>query len=229
MPNKPKKFLLGAIIAIVLLAGGGFAFWYTQIRTEPAPVATLRKVPVQKPSGSGLDGLYQVVTGSDSFVGYRAEEVLAGISQTTTGRTPDVTGTLTISGTAIDDVTMTAKLTTLSSGTELRDNRARAALGTDQFPDATFVLTEPIELPRVPKAGGDITVTAIGDLTVKNITQRVEIPLQGSWDGRQIQIVTATPFPIKFSTFQVDIGGFRPFAEVDDAGALEIDLLLSKG
>ncbi len=49
---------------------------------------------------------------SGSFVGYRVQEELAGIGgQTAVGRTPDVTGSLTIEGTTLSAAQVTADLT----------------------------------------------------------------------------------------------------------------------
>lgn len=223
-----KKWIVGIVIAVVVLGGAGFAFWYTQIRVESEPVAKISETPVQEAPDSAIDGTWVVVPNPEAFVGYRAEEIVLGGPQTPTGRTGDVTGSLTVSGRTIDDVEFTANLTGLSTGNDRRDTRAQDALGTGEFPDATFVMTEPIELASAPTAGETVTATAVGDLTVKGITKRVEIPIQGRWDGTEIQIVTAEPFPITFSDFGVDVGSFSPFAEVEDVGGLEIKLFLTK-
>ncbi|MGZ8735245.1 MAG: YceI family protein [Acidimicrobiia bacterium] len=223
-----KKWIVGIVVAAVVLGGAGFAFWYTQIRVESDPVAEISETPVQEAPESSIDGTYEVVQNAEGFVGYRAEEIVLGGPGTPTGRTSDVTGSLTISGQTIDDVEFRANLTGLSTGNERRDGRAQGALATDQFPDATFVLTEPIELTVAPTAGETVTATAVGELTVKGITKRVEIPIEGRWDGTEIQIITAEPFPITFSDFGVDVGSFAPFAEVEDEGGLEIKLFLAK-
>jgi polyisoprenoid-binding protein YceI len=223
-----KKWIVGIVIAVVVLGGAGFAFWYTQIRVESEPVAKISETPVQEAPDSAIDGTWEVVANPEGFVGYRAEEIVLGGPQTPTGRTTEVNGSLTVSGQTIDDVEFTANLTGLSTGNDRRDSRAQGALGTAEFPDATFVLTEPIELAAAPTAGETVTATAVGDLTVKGVTKRVEIPIQGRWDGSEIQIVTAEPFPITFSDFGVDVGSFAPFAEVEDVGGLEIKLFLAK-
>lgn len=223
-----RKWIIGGGLAVVVLFGAVFAFWYTQIRVETDPEAELSDAPVVKTPDSSADGTYSVSSGTESFVGYRAQEIQAGLSQTPTGRTGDVTGSLTVNGTTVTDVEFTADLTGLSTDKPLRDDRAQAGLDTAQFPEATFVLTEPIELNAPPVAGEAITADAVGDLTIKGTTLAVVIPIEGSWDGKQIELVTATPFPIAFSDFGIDIGGFRPFAEVEDEGKLEFQLFLTK-
>ena len=49
----------------------------------------------------------------------------------------------------------------------MRDGQlGRQGIQTDQFPTATFVLTEPIEIGRIPAEGASVDVTAVGDLAM---------------------------------------------------------------
>ena len=58
---------------------------------------------------------------------------------------------MTIDGTTISDVTVTADLRDLTSDNSFRDGRIRSeGLESDQFPEAKFVLTAPITLSAVP-------------------------------------------------------------------------------
>ena len=102
----------------------------------------------------------------------------------------------------------------MSTGETRRDQRAQSALGTSEHPDARFALTQPITLPSAPVAGKKVSIEATGDLTVKGITKQVTIPLQALWDGS--------------SDFDVDVGSFQPFATVQDAGQLDIQLTFTK-
>lgn len=116
---------------------------------------------------------------SGSWAGYRVQEELVGIGGTVAvGRTPDVTGNLTLGGTQLTAADLTVDLTTLVSDQSMRDGQlARQGVQTDQFPNATFVLTAPIELGSVPTEGEQVSVTATGDLTVHGVTKSVQIPL----------------------------------------------------
>ena len=51
------------------------------------------------------------------------------------------------------------------------------------------MLTEPITLAAVPAAGETITAEATGDFTLHGVTKQVTIPLEGRWDGKQVQVV----------------------------------------
>ena len=97
-----------------------------------------------------------------------------------------MTGSITIDGTSITAADFTADLRTLESDDDRRDGQLRQqALETGEFPEATFVLTQPIELGGVPADGETIEVTATGDLTLHGVTNSVQIPLQARLDGRR--------------------------------------------
>jgi polyisoprenoid-binding protein YceI len=88
---------------------------------------------------------YEDSTGT--FVGFRVDEELSGIGSTTAvGRTPTVSGTITIDGTTLTAATIEADMTAITTNDNRRDDNVQAALETDQYPTATFVLTEPIDL-----------------------------------------------------------------------------------
>ena len=56
-----------------------------------------------------------------------------------------------------------------------------------EFPTATFVLTEPIELGAVPADGEEVTATATGDLTLHGVTREVTIDLVARLDGSHLR------------------------------------------
>jgi polyisoprenoid-binding protein YceI len=222
-----KKWVVGIVIAAVVLAGAGFAFWYTQIRVESKPKAAITQTTASTATpGASPDGSYTVKSGTDTFLGYRAQEVVFGQSGTPTGRTAKVTGTMTVSGTTITNVEITADLRTLATDQARRDQRAQSALDTSEHPDATFKLTQPITLVSAPVAGKTITIEATGDLTIKGITKQVTIPLQAQWNGSTIQVAGSPD--IKFSDYGVSVGDFQPFATVQDAGQLDIQVTFAK-
>ena len=92
-------------------------------------------------------GEFKFENSTGTFVGFRVHEQLSGIGSTTAvGRTPMVTGTITIDGTKLSAADITADITALTTNNSRRDGPAPRALGTDQFPTATFVLTSPVDL-----------------------------------------------------------------------------------
>ena len=122
-------------------------------------------------------------------------EELVGIgTSTAVGRTPDVTGSLTLAGSTITAASFEADLTSLQSDSGMRDGQlGRQGLETDTYPTATFVLAEPIELDAVPAEGEAIAATAVGDLTLHGVTKRVEIPLEAQLSNGVVTVVGSLP------------------------------------
>jgi polyisoprenoid-binding protein YceI len=229
------KWLVGGLVVVVGLA---FAGWYFFLKSDPEPRAAIQETPVVTEStaagqaASGPDGTWAVQPDTcalpDCFVGYRVtEKLFANISESeATGRTDNVDATMTIDGTTITDVTVTADLRELTSDNSFRDGRLRSSgIESDQFPEAKFVMTEPITLSAVPAAGETITTEATGDFTLHGVTKRVTIALEGRWDGRQVQVVGN--LPIVFSDYGITAPTAPAVASVDDNGEMELQLFFN--
>ena len=186
-------------------------------------------------TGGGLDGTWNVDASigsfsdfSGSFVGYRVEEELANVgAATAVGRTPDVTGSLTLAGTQITAVEMSADLSTLQSDKSQRDGQLhRQALETDQFPTATFSLTQPIDLGSVPADGQVIQATATGDLTIHGVTKSVQIPVESRVAG---DVVTVTgSIDILFADYGISQPNSFLVLSIADHGTMEFQLQFTK-
>ena len=186
-------------------------------------------------TGDGLDGTWNVDASigsfsdfSGSFVGYRVEEELANVgAATAVGRTPDVTGSLTLAGTQITAVEMSADLSTLQSDKSQRDGQLhRQALETDQFPTATFSLTQPIDLGSVPADGQVIQATATGDLTIHGVTKRVQIPVEARVAG---DVVTLTgSIDVLFADYGISQPNSFLVLSIADHGTMEFQLQFTK-
>jgi polyisoprenoid-binding protein YceI len=224
------------VVGVVVLVALGVAGWYFFLKTDPKPRAAIEQTPVvteSTPAGqaaSGPSGTWTVKPGnSQNFVGYRVtEKLVANISETTaTGRTDHVTATMTIDGTTVNDVTVTADLRDLKSDNDFRDGRIRSeGLESDQFPQAKFVLSDPITLSAVPAAGQTITAEAKGLFTLHGVTKPVTIQLQGRWDGKQVQVVGS--MPIAFSDYGITAPTAPVVASVDDHGEMEMQLFFDR-
>jgi polyisoprenoid-binding protein YceI len=184
---------------------------------------------------SGLDGTWSVDPSvgsfsdfSGSFVGYRVQEELANIgAATAVGRTPDVTGSVTFSGTTVTAVDMTADLTTLQSDDDRRDGQLRRqALETGTYPTATFTLTEPIELGTVPADGGVVTATATGDLTIHGQTRSVQVPIEARVSGDVVTVTGSTE--IVFADYGISQPESFMVLSIDDRGIMEFQLQLTR-
>ena len=204
----------------------------TEAPASEEPAAAESAAPAASAAvASGIDGTWTVDPSigsfddfSGSFVGYRVTEELVGIgTATAVGRTPDVTGSLTLAGSTISEATFEADLTTLQSDSGMRDGQlGRQGLETDSFPTATFVLAEPIVLDAVPAEGEAIAATAIGDLTLHSVTQRVEIPLEAQLSNGVVTVVGS--LPVVFGDYGMTAPESMRVLSIDDNGTMEFQL-----
>ncbi|MET0457685.1 MAG: YceI family protein, partial [Ilumatobacteraceae bacterium] len=160
-----------------------------------------------------------------TFVGFRIDEELSGIGSTTAvGRTPDVSGSITIDGTTLTAATFEADMTTITTNDGRRDDKVQGALETGEFPTATFVLTEPVELGDAAATGAAVDVQATGDLTVHGVTTTVTLPLQAQLvDG---VVVVVGSIDITFADYGVSVPSSPIVVSAEDTGILELQLFL---
>jgi len=239
-----SPLLVGIVAAIAVAAAGGI-YGFATLFLHPAPSAVAIDPGSSQPAASigtlptgatstltsGVDGSWAVDTSigsfsdfSTSWVGYRVDETLAGNkANTAVGRTPDVTGTLTLAGTRITDVEVDANVQTLQSDDNRRDGQLRRqALETEQFPQAAFKLTTPIDLGSAPMDGQTMTATATGELTLHGVTQIVTFDIQGRYTGSQVEI--AGSIPITFADWDIANPSLGPVT-TEDHGSFESSLV----
>jgi polyisoprenoid-binding protein YceI len=205
--------------------------------TQPSTDAGASATPAASAAttGQGLDGTWNVDPSvgsfsdfSGSFVGYRVDEELANVgAATAVGRTSNVTGSLTLDGTTVTAVDITADVSTLQSDESRRDGQLRRqALETDTYPTATFSLTQPIDLGSVPTDEQVIQATATGDLTIHGVTKSVQIPLEARMSG---DVVTITgSIDILFADYSISRPTSFAILSIADHGTMELQLQLTK-
>ena len=233
-----RRLLKWLVLGLVVVVGLGLRRLVLLPQDRPGPGPRSRRLRShrqhrRRPGGLGrprrhVDGQARQRQ-PDNFVGYRVtEKLFANISDTTaTGRTDNVTATMTIDGTTVSDITVTADLRDLTSDNSFRDGRIRSeGLESNKFPEAKFVLTEPITLSAVPTAGRTIKTQATGDFTLHGVTKSVTISLEGRWDGKQVQVVGS--LPIVFSDYGITAPTAPAVASVDDHGEMELQLFFNK-
>ena len=181
------------------------------------------------PAGASPAGTWTVQPGDDVFVGYRVTEQFAGetIEKTAVGRSRAVTGTVVVTtggrATTISNASVEVDMTQLTSDSDRRDNRLRGdGLETDEFPTATFALTQPIELAAAPELGVPFDVQATGNLTLHGVTKEVTIPLSVRWSGDFID--AAGQLPVVLADFQIDPPNVGGFVSVAEDGIVELQL-----
>src|SRR5690625_445067 len=155
-PSPNRSRIVALIVGIAVIAIAAIAFiWFIVLPDDDDPVADL-----VDDAGTGetveaddLDGTWSVVpgpSGEGTFAGYLVQEVFAsGLREATAaGRTDAVDGQLTVADGSVTDASLTVDMTRLTSDEGRRDNQIKErGLETNEFPEATFELTETIPLP----------------------------------------------------------------------------------
>jgi polyisoprenoid-binding protein YceI len=202
--------------------------------TTPAVVvsetpATVEAVATTRATTAGdpLTGAWTVDGTGDIYVGYRVEEVLAGVNTTATGRTTQVTGSTTFDGLTLSAAEFTADVASITSDQSRRDGQFTGRImQADQFPTASFRLTQPVTLASAPAEAEVVDLSATGDLTLHGVTTSVTFDLQGFVAGGKMTVTGS--IPILFADYAIEDPSIGPVA-TEDNGLLEFLLVLTKG
>lgn len=171
-------------------------------------------------------GEWSIASGSEA--GYRVDEVLNGTDVTVTGRTDDVRGGFTVgeSGLVLESANVAVDVASITTDSANRDEYFRGeALRASEFPEATFVLTEPAALDSAPRAGDVVRLDAVGELTIAGETREVTADVELKSDGETLEI--AGSVPIEFADFGVEAPSLG-FVTVEPEGAVEFQLLAER-
>jgi len=137
-----------------------------------------------------------------------------------------VSGSIEIEGTTLTSAEVVADLTSIVSDQTRREDAIQQALGTGSNPEATFTLTESIDLGEDASSGEVVDAVATGELTVNGVTNTVEIPLQAQLVEGMILITGLTE--VLFDDYSVTAPSAPVVISVEDKGILEFQLWLSR-
>lgn len=232
-------FIAIPVAALVLLVGGPWVY-INVIRDDPPERLSLEDLEGDADDGAstappttaaaggapvdGIEGSWSVAAGSQA--GYRVKEVLFGQDTEAVGRTEAVEGALEIAGTEVTAVEVTVDVASITSDEGNRDRQFRGRImSTDEFPTATFSLTEPIELGELPAEGEPRTFTATGDLTLRGVTQPVTFDLTARLRAGRIEV--SASIAVDFDDFEIPDASGGP-ARVGRDGELELLLAFAR-
>lgn len=191
------------------------------VADTPATTAAVEEAPAAT-APAATDGSTWVVTDA-SELGYRVKEVLFGVDTDAVGRTNQVTGSLTISGTEVTDAEFVVDVASIKSDESRRDGQfAGRIMSTDEFPTATFTLTEPIELGAEAAEGVVVATTATGEVTLRGVTNPVTFELTAKLENGKIGVLGS--IPVVFADYSIANPSFGGVT-TEDEGLLEFVLV----
>jgi polyisoprenoid-binding protein YceI len=226
------KILLGAVVVLVL-AGG--ALWWFVLRDTSPPPPELEEIETtgRAVEPGALDGTWTLVADDEHYAGYRIGELFGGdtVRRDAVARTNAVEGTLTLTDDQLTAVDVTTDLTALESDDPTagrRDNYLQTnGLEIETFPEATFTLTEPVDLHPLPAEGVQLTLAIDGELTLHGVTKPVVVTVDARWNGDAIELAGTAPIVlVDFGIEPPDIPGL---AKVDTEGKFEVLLRFERG
>jgi polyisoprenoid-binding protein YceI len=246
LKSRTQRIIAAAVVLVVVV---GFAGWWFLLRDdapEEASIDDASQTLEEQASGDSsgdtdagtdtVEGTWTIDPSIGSFddfsgtyAGYRMEEELASIGATTAvGRTPDVTGDITIEDGQVTAGTFEVDMTTLQSDKDMRDNAIRGrGLETDAFPTATFEITEPVQLPEgIATAGGSVPFVATGDLTLHGVTKEVTVDFDAEVANGTIAIVGQAP--IVLADYEIEPPTNAVALSIKDEGTLEFQVFLTQ-
>jgi polyisoprenoid-binding protein YceI len=188
-------------------------------------VASATTADVTDRTGAETDGVWTISAGSE--FGYRVKEVLGGVGTEAVGRGEGIAGSITIAGTQVTEGSFTAEVATIASDNSMRDGQFRGrVMETEQFPDASFELTSPIDLSTLPPVDGEVTALATGDLTLHGVTRPVTFEVTAVRGSQRIAVVGS--IPVAFGDYDIDNPSNGAVTTEDD-GMLEFNLGFEQG
>lgn len=228
--TKTRTIMLSILGVLVLVGIAAAVFgpriYRDLIAAEPSAAPTIEASALEDStlSDADLPGTWSVQSGS--WVGYRVDEVLNGTDVTVTGRGEEVSGDVTVTDTQVSAGTFSVAVASIATDEANRDNYFRnTTMNVAAYPNATFTLTSPIDLPADPTAAVTQTTTATGDLTLAGQTVAVTVDITTALSGNTV-ILTGS-VPITFSDFGITAPSLG-FVSVEDSGAVEFELTLAR-
>jgi polyisoprenoid-binding protein YceI len=227
--NNPVKYtiaLVASVVAVGAVAVVAVPIVSQSVSLEPG-------ASVQQVVPTVFDSPDQSVTGSEaptswhldksSTVGYR---VSTSDGVVVSGHTSDLSGVVVVSGSRLTDAEFMVDLSTLVSDDENRDALLRTLVfATGGNSTASFVLTDPVELPKATDAESGIdaraTVEIVGALTVRGVTNQVRTEAQLHFDDDSGTMTGS--IPVDLAAYGIEVPDFGVI-DIDGTAYIDVDL-----
>lgn len=181
------------------------------------------------PASTDMNGTWDVAPGSipnTTSAGFTFAEILPGEEKITSGSTTGVTGEVVIEDNSLISGLITVNMTHITTDQEKRDINVRTKLfHTDQYPEATFEVTDSVDLSALPDTGSIAQVVIPGELTIHGETKAVEPTFDVLRTGDQV--IVASDIEINRLDFGVEIPEFIA-AKINETGEINVRIVLEK-
>jgi polyisoprenoid-binding protein YceI len=229
MSRGARWILVAVVAALVIVLAGPYVVARLSAGTPPPPLGLQTPgesaAPSRSPDPGPFDPAGTWAVGAGSQAGYRVDEVLSGEKGTVVGRTGEVGGSLVVTDDELVRADVTVGTGALVSDSVVRDDAFRRLLETDVFPNAVFILTEPLDLSGIEGGDEPVTLEARGTLTIRDVTEPVTVALEARRSGDGVQVSGA--IPVTFADYGVHVPEL-PFVTVEPSGTVEMLLELER-
>ncbi|WP_139256679.1 YceI family protein [Herbiconiux ginsengi] len=186
-------------------------------------VPTVFDSPEQGDDGDGESQTWHL--DSASTVGYR----ISSGDEVVSGQTSELSGVIMMSGDRLTDAEFMVDLSTLDSDHGRLDALLQTLILAGGGSTASFVLTKPVDLGEAIDAASDVepaprTVSIVGALTVRGITNPVEAEVSLSFDGDS-GVMTGS-IPVDLASYGIDVPDLGVL-DLDDTAYIDVDLVAS--
>ncbi len=229
-----RRIALALVGSVLVVGAAGVAVVYFVVfpTSSPKPFALTTVGTAALSSGvssARLASGWKVAAGSEA--GYRVREKLGFLpaESDAVGRTSAVSGSLAL-GQAKGAVTIVsasflADLGSLKSDRAMRDQRIHTlGLQSDQYPHASFTLSQPATLPAGTLSDSIVHASVTGMLSIHGTARRVTIPIELRLTRSRLQAVGSLTFP--WGEFNMVAPSVAGFVNVTNKATMEFDLHL---
>lgn len=183
-----------------------------------------------RPASTDIDGEWHVThqraDSNTTSVGFTFFEILPSDRRETSGSTQSVEGWATIEQGSVQAGEIVVDMTDVSTDNERRDINVRNKIfHTNEYPTATFTITEPADVSDVPGNGTPGKVTLTGEMEIRGETRPLSHEFDILRDGDRV--IVSGDVDINRNEYGVESPEFVA-AKIDDTGQLNIRLLLTK-
>ena len=230
--SKPASKIIIAIfiILIVILALVAVVPMLFALAMGPGVKTEGLTAESAQPASTDIDGEWHVThqraDSNTTSVGFTFFEILPSDRRETSGSTQSVEGWATIEQGSVQAGEIVVDMTDVSTDNERRDINVRNKIfHTNEYPTATFSITEPVDVSEVPGDGTPGKVTLAGEMEIRGETRPLSHEFDILRDGDRV--IVSGDVDINRNEYGVESPEFVA-AKIDDTGQLNIRLLLTK-